>query len=131
MLGSDETKEDAITMLTEAQTYARGFTGFLDHADALAECLSITRIDKGETIMQQGEQGTWVGILLRGNLDIIVHGRCVFTVEPGNFVGEMILWTGGVRQGTVVAATPGVLATILVSARLLVVRSPPVPPVAE
>ena len=33
MLGSDETKDDAIALLTEAQTHANGFTGYLDNVD--------------------------------------------------------------------------------------------------
>ena len=95
--------------------------------DLLAECLSISRIEPGETIVQdrrraaasvarrvprapaetrarrspppqEGEQGTWIGILLRGGLEVIIGGKPVFHVDPGNFVGEMILWAGGVRQ---------------------------------
>jgi hypothetical protein len=114
-LGSDGDKDDNIALLTEAQTHANSFVGYLENVDALADALSIVRIQEGETIMAQGETGTWVGILLRGTLDVIVGGKAVFTIMPGNFVGEMILWTGGVRQATVVAGGEGVIATILVS----------------
>ena len=50
---------------------------------------------------------------ISGELDVIVHGNAVHKVQPGAFVGEMIVWFGGVRQATLKASTSGVMATLM------------------
>ena len=66
------------------------------------------------SVLQEGEEGTWLGILLRGSMEVQVNGVVVHQLKPGDVLGEMILWFGGKRQATVVSSTPGVIATILV-----------------
>ena len=44
---------------------------------------------------------------------MIVNGNAVHRVKPGEIVGEMIVWFGGVRQATLKASTSGVIATLL------------------
>ena len=43
----------------------------------------------------------------------MVNRKVVHKVKPGEIVGEMILWFGGVRQATVTATHSGFMATIL------------------
>ena len=111
VLSSDESKEDIEQLLVEVQAKSRYFRGFVDEVPKLAEMLSVVSFDEGETILQRGEEGTWVGLVLSGELSVIIEGKAVATVNPGDFLGEMILWYGGVRQSTVMASSSGVIAT--------------------
>ena len=100
-LASNEIEDDGARLLVEAQANSQYFRGFLQDIDVLTKALSIVHFDPAETILQEGEPGTWVGLLLSGSLEVIVGGKCLRVMQPGDFVGEMILWFGGVRQGTV------------------------------
>jgi hypothetical protein len=53
---------------------------------------------------------------LTGELDVIVNGNPVHRIKPGEIIGEMIVWFGGVRQATLKAASSGVIATLLMGA---------------
>ena len=125
VLSSDESKEDIEQLLVEVQAKSRYFRGFVDEVPKLAEMLSVVSFDEGETILQRGEEGTWVGLVLSGELSVIIEGKAVATVNPGDFLGEMILWYGGVRQSTVLASSSGVIATMLTSeARAICLEDP-------
>lgn len=108
-------RDEVERLLMEVQLISPYFRGFKDNIDMLAEALTVDRFDNGETILQEGEEGTWMGILLTGELEVVVNGGVVHRMFPGEIVGEMILWFGGVRQATVRAKQPGTVATILVS----------------
>ena len=111
-----EIEDDGARLLVEAQANSQYFRGFLQDIDVLTKALSIVHFDPAETILQEGEPGTWVGLLLSGSLEVIVGGKCLRVMQPGDFVGEMILWFGGVRQGTVRGgAEGGVVGSVLVS----------------
>ena len=125
MLSSDEDKEDVEQLLVEVQAKSRYFRGFVDEVPMLAEMLSVVSFDEGETILQRGEEGTWVGLVLSGELEVIIEGKAVATVNPGDFLGEMILWYGGVRQSTVMASSSGVIATMLISELKLICLEDP------
>ena len=114
-LGGDLDRDEVEQLLMEVQAISPYFRGFKDNIDMLAEALTVNRFDGGETILQEGEEGTWMGILLTGELEVVVNGGVVHRMFPGEIVGEMILWFGGVRQATVRAKQPGSVATILVS----------------
>ena len=47
---------------------------------------------------------------------MIVDGNPVHRIKPGEIIGEMIVWFGGVRQATLKAASSGVIATLLMGA---------------
>ena len=114
-LGGNLDRDEVERLLMEVQLISPYFRGFKDNIDLLAEALTVDRSDNGETILQEGEEGTWLGILLTGELGVVVNGGVVHRMFPGEIVGEMILWFGGVRQATVRAKQPGTVATILVS----------------
>ena len=114
-LGGDLDRDEVERLLMEVQVISPYFRGFKDNIDMLAEALTVDRFEGGETILQEGEEGTWMGILLTGELEVVVNGAVVHRMFPGEIVGEMILWFGGVRQATVRAKQPGSVATILVS----------------
>lgn len=77
--------------------------------------MSILKFEEGEVILQEGETGTWLGLLLTGALEVELNGASVKRINPGLFIGEMILWSGGVRQATVKATRDGYISTMLMS----------------
>ena len=54
-------------MLMDAQATSTYFRGFTEHMPVLCDSLSISPFDVGETILQEGEEGTWLGVLLKGS----------------------------------------------------------------
>ena len=71
-----EIEDDGARLLVEAQANSQYFRGFLQDIDVLTKALSIVHFDPAETILQEGEPGTWVGLLLSGSLEVIVGGKC-------------------------------------------------------
>jgi hypothetical protein len=64
------------------------------------------RLDAGEALVLQGEEGNDVYLLLDGMLAVEVDGSVVGEVGPGMFVGERALLEGNTRTATLRAATP-------------------------
>ena len=62
----DGSQEETRRMLMDAQATSTYFRGFTEHMPVLVESLSISPFDAGETILQEGEEGTWLGVLLKG-----------------------------------------------------------------
>ena len=113
-LGSSTDADEAGTMLRAVQATSRYFNNWAsDEIEELAHGLAINHFEKDEVILQAGEEGSWVGLLLEGDLAVKINGTEVAVFTPGVFVGEMCLWFGGTRQGDVVAKTSGVIATVL------------------
>lgn len=59
--------EDTRRMLMDAQATSTYFRGFTEHMPVLCEALSVSPFDADETILQEGEEGTWLGVLLKGS----------------------------------------------------------------
>jgi len=59
--------EDTRRMLMDAQASSTYFRGFTEHMPVLCEALSVSPFDADETILQEGEEGTWLGVLLKGS----------------------------------------------------------------
>jgi hypothetical protein len=70
------------------------------------EKLPRRNIPTGETLMEQGQPGRDLFLLLDGALDVEVDGEVVGQVGPGAIVGERSLFEGGTRTSTLRAATP-------------------------
>ena len=66
----------------------------------------------GETLVEQGELGRDVFLLLDGVLEVDVDGKVVAQVGPGAIVGERALLEGGRRSATLRAATPCRVAVV-------------------
>ena len=73
--GGDLDRDEVERLLMEVQSISPYFRGFKDNIDLLAESLTVDRFEGGETILQEGEEGTWMGILLTGELEVIVNGQ--------------------------------------------------------
>jgi hypothetical protein len=64
------------------------------------------RLEAGETLVEQGEIGRDVYLLLDGVLDVEVDGEAVGQVGPGAIVGERAVVEGGERTATLRGVTP-------------------------
>ena len=63
----------------------------------------IVRIDTGQPLFSEGDEGHRLYVLTTGQAEIIVNNRVVETIQHGNIVGEMGLVSPGPRSATVVA----------------------------
>jgi Cyclic nucleotide-binding domain len=66
---------------------------------------SMMNLAATETLVEQGEHGTELYLLLDGLLAVEVDGRIVAEVGPGAVVGERALLDGGIRTSTLRAVT--------------------------
>ena len=70
------------------------------------------RLRQGDTLVNQGERGSELFLLLMGALDVEVDGKTVAQVGAGAIVGERALLEGGKRTATLRAATACHVAVI-------------------
>jgi Cyclic nucleotide-binding domain len=63
-------------------------------------------LDAGEALMEQGEEGQELFLILDGIVDVEVDGEEVAELGPGTLLGEMALLEGGKRTASVYATTP-------------------------
>jgi CRP/FNR family cyclic AMP-dependent transcriptional regulator len=66
----------------------------------------------GDTIFNEGDEGTVAYVILEGELEVMLHGRHLDTATQGSIVGEMALIDQARRSGTVTAKTDVRLAPI-------------------
>jgi hypothetical protein len=70
------------------------------------------RLSPGETLVEQGDPGNELYLLLDGVLGVEIDGEEVAEVGPGALVGERALLEGGTRMATLRAATPARVAVV-------------------
>ena len=70
------------------------------------------RIAPGETLVEQGEPGDELYLLLDGIFTVEIDGEPVAEVGPGALVGERALLEGGTRKATLRAATSSRVAVV-------------------
>jgi Cyclic nucleotide-binding domain len=70
------------------------------------------RLAPGDTLVEQGEPGDELYLLLDGVLGVEVDGEEVAEVGPGAVLGERALLEGGTRKATLRAATPARVVVI-------------------
>ena len=66
----------------------------------------IRKVDQGDVLIRQGDEGDELFLLLDGVLGVDVDGKRLAELGPGAVVGERALLEGGVRTSTLVALTP-------------------------
>jgi CRP/FNR family transcriptional regulator, cyclic AMP receptor protein len=66
----------------------------------------------GRTIFSAGDERDFMYAVLEGQVDIVVNGRVVETVESGGIFGEMALIAKDKRTATAVARTDAKLVTV-------------------
>ena len=70
----------------------------------------IRTVKEGKTIIEQGDEGTDLFLVLNGVVTVEVDGEAVAELGPGAVIGERAALEGGVRTSTVRAATDCKLA---------------------
>jgi hypothetical protein len=70
------------------------------------------RVAAGETLVEQGDVGDELYLLLDGVFTVEIDGEEVAEVGPGALVGERALLEGGTRKATLRAATPCRVAVV-------------------
>lgn len=63
------------------------------------------KIQAGEALFREGDEGNQMFVLETGTADVLVHGRVVETLEHGSIVGEMGLVSPGPHSASVIART--------------------------
>lgn len=90
------------TMLKPAQT----INIFQKHAELIT-------FSAGETIFEQGQKGSCMYGVMEGEVDMIVGGKIIETIEPGDVFGEgALVQPDGSRASTAIAKTDCRLASI-------------------
>jgi CRP-like cAMP-binding protein len=70
------------------------------------------KLEAGEMLVRQGDEGQELFLLLDGLLEVEVDGDIVAQVGPGAILGERALLEGGKRTSTLHAATPVRVAVV-------------------
>ena len=97
-------EEDSPALVTVAETaLERELSAKIMQPGARAKIL---RVAAGETVVNQGEPGDSLFLLLDGVLDVEVDGLKLAEVGPGAILGERAVLEGGRRTATLRAVTP-------------------------
>lgn len=96
--------EDSPALVTVAETaLERELSARIMRAGTKPDILSL---EPGETLVNQGDPGDSIFLLLDGVLDVVVDGEKLAEVGPGAILGERAVLEGGTRTATLRAVTP-------------------------
>ena len=73
---------------------------------AVADSMELRRFEPGDAIIIQGDVGTEFFVIAKGNVDIVVDGNLVNSLEAGDYFGEVALIKDQPRNATVIARDP-------------------------
>lgn len=99
-------RADELRLLASVPIFAPLPGGSLEH---IAARLVPLRIDPGETIIREGDEGDRFYIVAEGTLAVSQDGVAISELEPGGYFGEIALLRDVARTATVEAKTPAVL----------------------
>jgi len=96
--------EDSPALVTEVETaLERELSATIMRGGAKPK---IRKLKAGQTLVEQGDQGAELYLLLDGVLSVEVDGEALAEVGPGVVVGERAILEGGARTSTLRAVTP-------------------------
>jgi Cyclic nucleotide-binding domain len=99
---------DSPAVVSEVETaLERGLSLQIMHADAKPQ---VRRLKAGDTLVEQGEPGDQLYLLLDGILRVEVDGEPLADVGPGALLGERAILESGRRTATLTATTPVTVA---------------------
>jgi len=102
--------EDSPALITEAESaLERELSNQIMRGGAKPK---IVKVAEGDTLVEQGDTGHEVMLLLDGLLDVEVDGDVVAETGPGAVLGERALLEGGKRSATLRARTPCRVAVV-------------------
>ena len=96
--------EDSAVFVTAVETQLE--RDLSRSAMAVAGEMPRRRVQTGETLVEQGDEGHELYLLLDGVLDVEVDGEMVGQVGPGAMLGERAVLGDGARTATLRAVTP-------------------------
>jgi CRP-like cAMP-binding protein len=76
------------------------------HLRRLAVETDVVRIAPGRAIVEEGQAGEAMYVVLTGSARVTRSGRKIGELFPGDFFGELSALDGGARTASVVAQTP-------------------------
>ena len=76
------------------------------HLHRLAGDSDVLAFESGQTIVNEGDPGETLFVVLSGQGKVVRRKRKVGSVMPGDFFGELSAIDGGPRSASVVAETP-------------------------
>ena len=82
-------------------------------------------ISSGDALFLEGEVGDMMYVVLEGEVEILLRGRVVDSVGPGDIVGEMALIDSSARSASAVAKTDCRVAAVNERRFLLMVDQTP------
>ena len=115
VLGTEADVEEARRLLTSVQAQSEWFEGFSASEVRLMErCLSVIYISEGDEILCKGQEGTFWCLVLEGSVRVlgIGDGSIEVFLHAGAVVGEMALFTGGIRNADTVGVEDATLAVM-------------------
>jgi CRP/FNR family transcriptional regulator, cyclic AMP receptor protein len=95
------------------------------HLKRIAGLMSTDRYHDGATVIKQGDPGDAFYVTVEGRAKVVVDGKTVHRLIPGDHFGEISLLDGGERSATIVTETPVTLLRLSRSSFLKVVRNDP------
>lgn len=84
----------------------------MDLLEVFKDSDDVLEYPAGTVIAVEGDQGTQMYVVMKGEVAISIHGRNMAVAGPGEIVGEMALINSNVRSATVTAKTDCRLALI-------------------
>jgi len=102
--------EDSPALVTEVETALE--RELSQHIMKGGASPKISKVDKGKTLVEQGDHGHELFLLLDGVLGVEVGGEKLVDLGPGAVLGERALVEGGSRTATLRAVTPCRVAVV-------------------
>jgi protein phosphatase len=78
----------------------------------IAAICEIERFKKGETVITDGDEGTWMYVVASGQLSVLKDKKVIREINPGEFFGEIALIQNSKRTATVIAKEETVLLSL-------------------
>jgi hypothetical protein len=103
-------EEDSPALVTAVETALE--RELSSHIMKLNTTPKITKVDKGKTLVEEGDPGAELYLLLDGVLAVEVKGEKLVDLGPGVILGERALLEGGKRTATLRAETPCKVAVV-------------------
>ena len=85
---------------------------YTEEVQIISEYFSCHKFFQGQVMMRQGEVGTYLGIIISGEVKIIDNEQVIATLTQGDLLGEIALIKSSPRTVDVVAASQGEIAII-------------------
>ena len=77
-VASDLPPEEANGLLTHVQSLSEHFKGFSeDELQQLGDHVTVMRFEEKDVVVQEGDEGTWFGVLLEGSVSVDAHGTTI------------------------------------------------------